>query len=118
MRTFNLNRVSPGEAITAQAWNALVECCMEMQSELQRRRLSVGDGLELSESSCGTTLSLDVGDYGDDGAAGQEHPFKVSARIVRDAPPEHEEARIAAGFVNGGMDGTRTRDLLRDRQAL
>lgn len=86
MRIFNLNRVSPGEAITAQAWNALVECCLELQSELQRRRLSVGDGLELSESSCGTT--------------------------------EHEEARIAAGFVNGGMDGTRTRDLLRDRQAL
>lgn len=81
-----LNRVSPGEAITAQAWNALVECCMEMQSELKRRRLSVGDGLELSESSCGTT--------------------------------ERKEARIAAGFVNGGMDGTRTRDLLRDRQAL
>lgn len=117
MRIFNLNRVSPGEAITAQAWNALVECCLELQSELQRRRLSVGDGLELSESSCGTTLSLDVGDYGEDGAAGQEHPFKVTARIVR-APPEHEEARIAAGFVNGGMDGTRTRDLLRDRQAL
>ena len=85
MRIFNLNRVSPGEAITAQAWNALVECCMEMQSELQRRRLSVGDGLELSESSCGTTLSLDVGDYGEDGAEAYEHPFKVSARIVRDA---------------------------------
>ena len=86
MRIFNLNRVSPGEAITAQTWNALVECCLELQSELQRRRLSVGDGLELRESSCGTT--------------------------------EREEARIAAGFVNGGMDGTRTRDLLRDRQAL
>lgn len=117
MQTFNLNRVSPGEAITAQAWNALVECCMEMQSELQRRRLSVGDGLELSESSCGTTLSLDVGDYGDDGSAGQEHPFKVTARGSC-GTPERKEARIAAGFVNGGMDGTRTRDLLRDRQAL
>lgn len=95
-----LNRVSPGEAITAQAWNALVECCMEMQSELQRRRLSVGDGLELSESSCGTTLSLDVGDYGDDDAAGQEHPFKVTARVVtNDEGKQALKVKLAEGRV-------------------
>ena len=29
----------------------------------------------------------------------------------------HEKTRISAGLLNGGMDGTRTRDLLRDRQA-
>ncbi len=28
------------------------------------------------------------------------------------------KARISAGFLSGGMDGARTRDLLRDRQAL
>ena len=90
MLNFNLREVSPGEAIRAEDWNALVSLLRELTSESNARELSVGEGLELHKSSSGSTLLLDVGDFRDEAEPAEpyEHPFKVTAARTTNAAGE------------------------------
>lgn len=97
-----LSRFRQGEVLRASQLNEIVDAIEEIRGKLQRQDVRVGgNGLRISKGSSGTVISLDAPRAPGSGGArfsNPEHPFKVTARVVKnDEGNKVLKVRVAAG---------------------